>query len=44
MSRGKALEAILQDVIVLLRANVDSLQGVEGMVDLGLIHLAAADC
>lgn len=44
MSRGKAFEAILQNVVVLLRANVNCLEGVEGMVDLGLVHLAAVDC
>ena len=44
MPRGKALEAILENVVVLLRANVDSLERVEGMVDLGLVNLTAGDC
>lgn len=44
VSRGKALEAILQNVVVRLRANVNRLQGVEGLVDLGLVYSASAAC
>lgn len=44
MSRRKALEAILQDVVVLLRTNGNSLEGEAGLVDLGLVYLTAADC
>lgn len=42
MSRGEALEAILQDVIVRLSADGDSLQRVLSLVDLVCVDFAAA--
>ena len=40
VSRGETLEAILQNVIVGLGANVDSLESVFGSIDLGLVYHA----
>jgi hypothetical protein len=44
MSRRKALETILQDVVVFLRANVNGLEGVDSLVDLGLVDKTPAGC
>lgn len=41
MSRGKTLEAILQNVVIGLRADVDGLEGVGGLIDLGWVYKAS---
>ena len=44
MSGGKALEPILQNIIVLLGANVNGLKGVTLRVNLGLVYKTPVGC